>query len=120
MLNKLKFLFLDALVWLGAHWWAIGLLVALVVFIFILFWADSCRTKNYEQKKEEIKTNITTGKIESNIAQNGINSAANVSNQALTNVNISKNADSNKFSNSYTDAMNRFCEQFPKDSLCTK
>jgi hypothetical protein len=91
----------------------IGALVA--VLLFIAWYVQSCRTANFEKKKDEIKTNITTGKIESNIQGNVINQAANVSNQALENVNKVKQANINTFSNSYDDARARYCERMPED-----
>jgi uncharacterized membrane protein YsdA (DUF1294 family) len=94
-----------------------GLLLVLAIFGWII---NSCQTRNFEKKKDEIKTNITTGKIESNIQANIVNQAANVSNQSLENVNAIKNIDSNKYQNNFDEAKRKFCERFPNDSICTK
>lgn len=86
-----------------------------VLFLFIAWQIESCRTSNYEKKKEEIKTNISTGKIESNIQQNTISEAANNSNKALENVNKTKGQNINSFGNSYNEARARYCAEFPED-----
>ncbi len=82
-------------------------LVAVVIFGQI----QSCRTAKQEKRIEDVKTNVTTGKVEANVQGNVVNQAANVSNQALQNVNVVKNANLKTFDNSYDKARERFCRE---------
>lgn len=120
--NKLKFLLFDATVIATKYWY---LFLAAAVFVFVLWQIDSCRTKRTEKKIERIESNIKEQEIISNILTNQkanikseVNSYAENSNLAISNLNNSLRTDSNKFQG--TDAAKRFCERFPLDSTCIR
>lgn len=90
------------------------LVIAIPVMIF-----RSCGASRTEKKIEGAKTDVTTGKVISNLQANAVNAAANVSNKALENVNAVKRTDSNKYSNSYDGAKLNYCRSVKcEDSLC--
>ncbi len=118
--TKLKFLALDAVVFLARYWY---LLAALAVFVFVLWAFESCRARRTEKKIERIETNITIRQTEANVLTNEranvraeINAYENNSNLALDNFNRAVGADSANYNG--TDAGRRFCERFPQDSSC--
>lgn len=100
-----------------ARRYALLILISLLLLIILIlgWWINSCRTASFEKKKEEIKTNIQTGKIESNIQGNIVNQAANISNQALENVNKVKQTNLNSYSNNWNETRRRYCEAMPED-----
>ncbi len=118
--TKLKFLALDALVIVARYWY---LLLALAVFVCVLWGIESCRARRTEKKIERIETNITIRQTEANVLANErtnvraeINAYEQNSNLALDNFNRAVGADSANYKG--TDAGRRFCERFPQDSSC--
>jgi hypothetical protein len=111
---------IEIALWLWAHWYILIAILGILLVLFVMNWVDSCRTRQIERKIDDIKTNITVDKVESNIQSNIVNQAANNSNQALENVNKAANRDSSNHPADFNEAKKKFCAEFPNDSLCKK
>lgn len=105
-------------VWIGAHWYVIAaVLIGIAVLIFVGF-VNSCFERREEKKIANTKTNITVGKIESNIAANEVKNAETNTNNAAVNFNRSVRTDSNQYTGANAD--DKFCRRYPRDSTCAE
>ncbi len=121
---KIKFLLID--VGLGAfafvvkYWY---LILALVLFVLIGGYIQSCRRDSLEKKIDRIEGNITEQNVIGNILTNekaNINGEVKQNesntNNARADFNRSVAADSNRFPGA--EAERKFCQRFPNDSTC--
>ncbi|MBK8810736.1 MAG: hypothetical protein IPN69_08405 [Acidobacteria bacterium] len=120
---KLKFLLIDfgfgALAFAVKYWY---LIVALVLFIVIGGYIQSCRRDSLEKKIDRIEGNITEQNVIGNILANekaNINGEVNRSEQNTNNarrdLDNSRRTDSGVFTGNSED---KFCRKFPNDSSC--
>lgn len=114
--TKIKYFIMDSLLWIAAHWWIAAAVGVLLLIILIAGGIQSCSEGRTQKKIDDIKTNVTTGKVESNVMANEIKNNEKNTNIAANNFNNSVRTDSNRYTGANID--DKFCRRYPTDSTC--
>lgn len=108
----------------NAHWIILGVIV-LGLLLYAVSYIDSCSSKRYQKKNEEIKSNISQDKGAANAvkeqrneANTEILAANQQSRNAVNNRNDVVNTDSGSRNASRQAAIAAFCREHPADSNC--
>ncbi|HXG86084.1 MAG TPA: hypothetical protein VNI84_18840 [Pyrinomonadaceae bacterium] len=110
----LKFYLWD--VWTtGARFYIYG---GLLLIIIVAATLSRCNSNRTERKKEQLNTNITTGKIEANIANREIKRNEENTNKSQSNFNAVIDVDTGTRSTDFGAVRRKFCESHPNDSRC--
>jgi hypothetical protein len=100
----------------------ISLVFVAILIIFQTFRAcfSSCSDRREEKKIEQLNTNITTGKVETNVLVNKKEEVSNEVTQTNANLADSQHRDSSGRDSDFGSVRRKFCEQHPQDSKCRR
>jgi hypothetical protein len=107
---------IDSAIWAWAHWYLIVAVFAGLLVLYIIATVRSCNERREENKIANTKTNITVGKVESNIAANEVKNAEENKNTAVNNYRNSLRIDSNHYTGANANSL--FCRRYPNDPSC--
>lgn len=115
--------------WIVAHWRYVAVFLGLCLLALLLIYARGCYV-DYKQGQVTDDLNnanrvIANGQdktavleTERDTRRNEVLNAETNVNQAINAVSDSRNADSNQFNGNFSTVKQRFCRDYPDDSLC--